>query len=232
MKKAICFICKNETKGDLVNFSKSAENDFTTVRFCNWRNAYKAFKKHQGSDAHKEAQKKCIALNKDSVMPLVNNKERDNQHQRQHNLTQISVFRMLLRQCMAVRGRTEPVGNLQQLLILRTEDVPDLSSWLADGNYLSHDIVNELITLMGNQLFRTLLEDIREAGYFSIMAGETRNLSNIQQLVICIRWVDQKLCVHEDPLGFVSLPSTDAKSITDAIKYVLFQSMLPLIVCR
>ena len=77
---------------------------------------------------------------------------------------------------MAVRGRTEPVDNLQELLILRTEDVPDRSSWLADGNYLSHDIVNELITLIGNQLFRTLFEDIREAGYFSIMADETRNL--------------------------------------------------------
>jgi hypothetical protein len=73
---------------------------------------------------------------------------------------------MLLRQGMAVRGHTEPEGNLQQLLTLRTEDVPDLSRWLADGNYLSHDTVNELITLMGNQLLRTLLEDIREAVFF------------------------------------------------------------------
>ena len=86
---------------------------------------------------------------------------------------------MLLRQGMAVRGRTELVGNLQQLLILRTEDVPDRSSWLAGGNYLSNYIVNELIALMGNQLFRILLEDIREAGYFSIMADETRNLSTV-----------------------------------------------------
>ena len=128
---------KKSTKRDLVNFSKSGEDAFTTVGFCNWRNACKAFKKHQGRDAHKEAQEKCIALNKDSVMPLVNNKERENQQQRQHNLTQISALRMLLRQGMAVRGRTELVGNLQQLLILRTEDVPDRSSWLADGNYLS-----------------------------------------------------------------------------------------------
>ena len=73
---------------------------------------------------------------------------------------------MLLRQGIAVRGPTEPEGNLQQLLILRTEDIPDLSSWLADGNYLSHYIVNELITLIGNQLFRTLLENIRETRYF------------------------------------------------------------------
>ena len=153
MKKAICFICKNATKRDLVNFSKSAEDAFTTVEFCNWRNACKPFKKHQGSDAHKEAEEKCIALNKDSVMPFVNNKERENQPQRQRNLTQISPLRMLLRQGVAVRGRTEHVGNLKQLLILRTEDVPDLSSWLANGNYLSHDIVDELIKLIANQLF-------------------------------------------------------------------------------
>jgi hypothetical protein len=63
-KKAFCFICRNATKRKLVNFSKNAEDAFTTVGFFNWRNACNAFKKHQGSDAHKEAQEKCIALKK------------------------------------------------------------------------------------------------------------------------------------------------------------------------
>ena len=103
---------------------------------------------------------------------------------------------------------------------------------MADGNYLLHDIVNEILTLMGNQLLRTLLEDIREAGCFAIMADETRDISNVEQLVICIRWVDQKFSVHEDPLGFVSLPSTDAKSITDVIKDVRSRCMLPLTLFR
>ena len=86
-------------------------------------------------------------------MRLVSNRERENQQQRQRNLLiQISSLRMLLRQGMAVRGRTEPEGNLQQLLILRTEDVPDLSRWSTDKYYLSHGIVNELITLMGKEI--------------------------------------------------------------------------------
>ena len=85
---------------------------------------------------------------------------------------------------------------------------------------------------MKNQLLLTLLEDIRKAGCFAIMADETRDISDVEQLVICIRWVDQKFSAHEDPLRFVSLPSTDAKLITDVVKDVLSCCMLPLTLCR
>ena len=57
---------------------------------------------------------------------------------------------------------------------------------------------------MGNQLLRTLVEEIREAGCFSMMADEIRDLSNVEQLIVlCIRWVDHKFCVHEDHLVLV-----------------------------
>ena len=58
--------------------------------------------------------------------------------------------------------------------------------------YLSHDIVNECISLLGNTLLRELLCSIRETSIFSIMADETRDISNQEQLSICIRWIDSE----------------------------------------
>ena len=54
---------------------------------------------------------------------------------------------------------------------------------------MSPEIINEQITLMGNDLLRQILTYIREAKWFSISADETTDLSNYEQLSISIRWV-------------------------------------------
>lgn len=45
----------------------------------------------------------------------------------------------------------------------------------ANKEYLSPDIINECITLMGHQLLRNLLSRIHDAEIFSILADETRD---------------------------------------------------------
>lgn len=42
------------------------------------------------------------------------------------------------------------------------------------------------------------------------MVDETTDLSNTEQLVLCIRYVDDYLNVHEEPVGLYSLESTIA----------------------
>ena len=69
-------------------------------------------------------------------------------------------------------------GNLIQLMELRSEDFPDLKRWWGDHNYLSHEIMNKMIKIMGNTLIHKLLVNIREACWFSI--------SNHEQLTIRI----------------------------------------------
>ena len=57
-------------------------------------------------------------------------------------------------------------GNLLQLLNLRSEDYPDLNSWIRERKYFSPTIFNEQIALMGVSLLRKLLSDIRSAEFF------------------------------------------------------------------
>ena len=49
-----------------------------------------------------------------------------------------------------------------QLLRCRADDFLGLSSWMSDGKYLSHDIVNELLEKMVHHLLRGLLREIIE----------------------------------------------------------------------
>ena len=60
------------------------------------------------------------------------------------------------------------------------------------------------------------------------MADEASDSSNKEQLVICIRWVDTELEVHEDFIGLYEVDKTDADTITRTIFDALLRLSLPL----
>ena len=43
---------------------------------------------------------------------------------------------------------------------------------------------------MSNAVVRGILSKIRDAQFFAILADETRDMQNKEQLAICIRWID------------------------------------------
>ena len=79
-------------------------------------------------------------------------------------------------------------------------------------------ILNEQISLMGLTILRGLLSDIKEAHWFSIIADEATDVSNKEQLTLCVRWVDKELVIHEDPLELIHVPKTDSNTLTSVLK--------------
>ena len=59
---------------------------------------------------------------------------------------------------MAIRGHTEEEGNLVQLLKLRIENSNSMHSWVREEKYMSHDIINELINIMGQDVLRRIFD--------------------------------------------------------------------------
>jgi hypothetical protein len=84
---------------------------------------------------------------------------------------------------------------------------------------------------MALQLQRDLAADIR-SGCYSIIADEYTDISNKEQLTICLRWVDMKLEAHEDFLGFYEIPNIAASTIASVIKDSLLRLQLSLSDCR
>ena len=53
---------------------------------------------------------------------------------------------------------------------------------------------------------------------FTLIADETADLVNIEQLVICIRWVDAQLNAHDEFIGLHPIPDTTANTIVSVLK--------------
>lgn len=78
--------------------------------------------------------------------------------------------------------------------------------------YISHRIQNELIECASFTLRSVITNEVRQAFCFSIIADETADISGVEQLSICVRYLKDKL-VHEEFLGFFPLLVFDAKFI-------------------
>ena len=68
---------------------------------------------------------------------------------------------------------------------------------------------------------RKISENIQNATFFTIMADETADISNEEQLVVCIRWVDENFAVHEDFIAMYPLERTTADHIVAVLKNCL-----------
>ncbi len=146
----------------------------------------------------------------------------------------LSSIRYLGRQGLALRGHYkaecssdrggEPDSNFIQLLKMRAEDKPSLLKWMekAQDKFTIPDIQNEILSIMELQILREITSEI-SGKWYSVMVDETTDLSNTEQMVMCLRYVDDNLEVHEELIGMYSLESTSAESILSMIKDVILR---------
>ena len=71
--------------------------------------------------------------------------------------------------------------------------------------------MNEQIKLMADSVLRDLLQEIRSAPWFAIIAGEASDINYKEQMRIVIRWVDESYEIFEEPLGLIQVPRTDSQ---------------------
>lgn len=124
----------------------------------------------------------------------------------------------------------KPIQTFAQLLKLRGEDDSRVDMWVKrkTDKYTSGDIQNEIPKIMSTHIVRRVASAICTARFFTIMADETTDATNVEQLVICFRWVDQSLEAHEDFIGMYAIESTEASVILRSIRDILMRLNLSL----
>jgi uncharacterized protein YjgD (DUF1641 family) len=116
------------------------------------------------------------------------------------------------RQNISPRGHDESAGsmnkgNFREILDLIASENQDslLARRLHDGprnaKYISSDIQNELLKAASATVLEQICEKVQKAGKFAIMADEIQDINLVEQLSICVRFVDQE----ETPSKNVSL---------------------------
>ena len=89
-----------------------------------------------------------------------------------------------------------------------------------------------MVELMGQTIVHQVIDGARKSDFYSIMVDETRDISNREQLVICLRWTDEFLMPHEDFVGLYQIDKADASTIAAVVKDVLIRLQIPLDKCR
>lgn len=84
-------------------------------------------------------------------------------------------------------------GNLIELLHLRCRDIPWLAERLtsqlaAHHQWLSPEIQNEILNIASDLVLKDISKAVEEAGKFSIMVDETADVSNMEQVSVCLRY--------------------------------------------
>ena len=72
------------------------------------------------------------------------------------------------------------------------------------ATYKSKTTQNEIIKICGALITESLSSEVKSAKYFSVLPDEATDISNIEQMSIVLRFVDQASLVREEFLGFVA----------------------------
>ena len=222
--KAFCFSCRSALSRGLI-CTPSKGQAFVSKGFDNWKKAKERFREHEHCQVHREACLKLQLSQQSSVATQLSQALLvDQKYRREMLMKVLSSLRFLVCQGLAICGHKEEDSNLVQLLKCRSEDIHGLETWIKDGRYLSHDIINELIEMMAHQLLRGILNEIKNATWFALIADETRDISGLEQFAISLRWVDRCYAIYEDVIGLVQVDQTDAATLASTLKDVLVRS--------
>ena len=128
---------------------------------------------------------------------------------------------------IALRGHRENdastnKGNFIEILNLVAKHDEVVSSRLShlprNAIYTSPKVQNDLLHIMAGIVHKEIALAVQNAGVFSILADESKDISKQEQLVIVLRYVDKTTCnVFERFLTFVKAESLNAESLSDYI---------------
>ena len=113
-------------------------------------------------------------------------------------------FQVSGRQCIALRGHigdttgSEEVdrGNFLALLEFRVDAGDEilknhLATCRATARYSSKTIQNQIIALIGDHIKDSIIREIKEVKYFSILCDEVIDNSNLERLSFVLRFVNR-----------------------------------------
>ncbi len=186
--KVFCYYCKLSHDSNVGLVSSRADPSFVTTGVCNWKKGMEKFKDHESSLSHKNSLAAIIASKNVPVTNLIQQSLHKEQVQRRERLHKQLTLHFLLHQGVSIRNDHAGGSNIIVLL----EHMLDEKLWVKGNKYQSPEIINEIIEIMAHTALHSLLADVNSSPWFSLMADETRDISNREQLVICLRWVSEK----------------------------------------
>lgn len=226
-EKAYCFCCKLFRKG----MPKGGLDD---DGYNDWVHVHQRLKEHEVSMEHltnmttwfEMRQRLKASETIDKVAYELFKKEKD--YWNQVLLRIIAFVKYLAKYNISFRGSNEKLyeennGNFLGLVEMTEEFDPimkehvrRITSHEAHVHYLGHKIQNELILLLAGEIKSHIINNIKEAKYYSIILDCTPDVSHQEQMSLIIRYVNHNsnsFKVEESFLGFLNIVDTTGEGI-------------------
>ena len=207
---------------------------FSDGGFSDWKHASTRITEHDNSSGHCNSMvtwiSRCNSLGRiDSSLEIQFTKEKEYWAKVLQRV--VSIIKFLSSRGLAFCGNTEVFisqqnGNYLGILELLAEHDPFLSSHIAQyGNqgrgkasYLSSTIGEKVIEIKGHKVLKAIVEEIKEAKYFSLSVDSIPDISHSDQLTVVIRCAgksDHK--VIERFLHFIPIASHTREALANIV---------------
>ena len=234
---AFCHVCITAEFEKKFLANTKRDPAFITTGYTYWKEAVTAFKRYAYSACHREAIEAVETLPaqvQDTGEFLDASTQSKMALNRSMFKTILQNLCYLARQSLALRGHgSGDNSNFTQLLQLRAHNCPEILTWMAKktNKYTSAAMQNECLEVTTLQIVRKICSDVAFNVFYTIMADECTDVSNKEQFMTCLRWVDKNLVDHEDVLGLCNVGMIEGDSLVEAILDVLCRAGLSLNQC-
>ncbi|XP_043192308.1 zinc finger MYM-type protein 1-like [Amphibalanus amphitrite] len=213
-----CHTCLTAVRKGLMKKTSFRETAFLEG-FSHWGKATTKFREHEKSTAHQRSTEKLVLSTTQPITAMVNDATQSERKRNTETYLQIiSVLRGLARSGVAVRGHSELDGNLTKLLEEKAALSPEVKQWMErKTNFLTHDCQDEIFEIMAKMIQRQLVEEMKDSGWFSIIADGTTDVAGKEQICVCYRFVNDKLEAQEVFLGLYAAPDSTAATLTKVL---------------
>ena len=210
-KNVYCYPCKL--------FSKSKSKLITGLQ--NWRSITVILSDHEVSKEHMSAM--CTLYKRSSKFnridtQLLQEKEKEECYWREVLKRIVSTIKLLSHLGLRFMGHNEGKdSNMKGNYLTCLEYLSEYDEFLklhlqkyanqgrGNVNYLSHNICDEFVGLIDNQVRAEIIEEIKSATYYSIIVDSTPDISHVDQLTFVIRYVSSCGNIKERFVGFIPI---------------------------
>lgn len=204
-----CFPCRF-----FPSLSHKAETTFTVKGMRDWK---KIRSKHSHSDCHKHSMSIWVGYKQARIHGSVSDqlsseRAKTIQENRQYLKSICQVAVLCARQDIGLRGHckhegSSNKGNFLEILDLVASENSFLKKRMQDAphnaKYASKSTQNDLLHAAAKVIIEGVTDEIKKAQFFSIRADETHDVSRVEQLSLCFRYVHpEDHTIKERFLGF------------------------------
>ncbi|KAL4121627.1 hypothetical protein QTP88_014101 [Uroleucon formosanum] len=250
-----CFCCKlfrTSLPSNLNNRSGLASEGIS-----DWKHLSEKLFEHERTSAHNQMVKTWMELKiRISTLNTINKQhlsqiEKEKKHWRDVLVRVLAGIHYLAKYNDAFRGSSDVIytehngkflGYIETLAKFDPviiEHVKRIKCKETHDHYLSHDIQDQLITLIANKIQKRIVNVIQKSKYYSVMMDCTPDVSHQEQLSLIIRVVDMDIDnEHSDPIikemfmEFINVESTTGLNLTNVLLEKLKNNNIDINNCR